>query len=464
MLAFVVWSLIFHIAATGFLMGTRPFRASWTGVGQFNLFGYTIDYYFEGWADHDFYYVTWGQQFLQGYVPYTSGFDHSVTNGTEYYTPYFFPPLFVYLCAVGQLLPPVGIGMLITLFGFLTAFPIYGITSKLSSRRDIGAISAASYLFNPLVLYHTVFQWLNPAPFVFFVFLSFYLVFRGNRLSGTIAMVTAALFKQTAFFLAFPLIAILIKVKPIQREIESSLPEENEERLPSDRTDLGGFARLSVAAVIYVLAISIPYLTNLREYLFAVFARVGVVDIQDFTNTPPIYSPITFAVPFITLGFPEWITRTLNFLSVTSIGMIAGILLFFMLMLFEVKDDRNINGYWRRILFLTLLMMLWFHLWSPRGIYKYYCVLLIPFFSILSVSRMCQKKQSKVEFSIIMMIAPIIFGLMILVPDRNIYLLYILAIFILYIVHARLGKVYNSISERIKALDLRRGVTRQSIP
>ncbi len=462
--ASIVWSIVFHIAAIEFMMGIRPFRASWTGVGQFNLFGYTIDYYFEGWADHDYYYVTWGQQFLQGYVPYTTGFDHSVINGTEYFTPYFFPPLFVYLCAVGELISPVGIGLLITVFGFLTAFPIYGIASILSKRRDIGAISAATYLFNPLVLYHTVFQWLNPAPFVFFIFLAFYLIFRGNRLSGALVMVTAALFKQTALFMAFPLIAILIRVNLKEREIEPETVSEKDERPASDRIDLWGFAKTSLAVIIYALAISSPYLINLGKYISSIFMRIGVVDIQDFTTTPPIYRPITFAVPFIALGFPEWLTRTLNFLTVSSIGLIGGILLLFILMLFEIKDDRNINGYWRKMLFLTLLMMLWFHLWSPRGIYKYYCILLIPFFSILSTSRMCQKEWLDIRFSIIMVISPIVFGLMILVPDRNIYLLYVLMIFLFYVAHTGLGMIYGRITCRFRFPNLRRRVTQQSVP
>jgi Gpi18-like mannosyltransferase len=143
-------------------------------------------------------------------MPYTPEFDLLTRDTTDYNVGYFFPPLYLYICVIGKLLQSdLGIGLILTTFGFITAFPIYGISTYLSGNRQVGTVAAATYLFSPIVLYHTVFEWLNPAPFVFFSMLSFYLLMHNRRFSGALAMTTSALFKQTAFFFALPLVAFL---------------------------------------------------------------------------------------------------------------------------------------------------------------------------------------------------------------------------------------------------------------
>jgi hypothetical protein len=451
--AAIVWAWVFSFAVNEFFLGTRPFRAAWNGEGEILLFGYTLDVHFEGFADYDYYYVTWGEQFLSGYVPYTDTFDNLIIGSDEWYTPFFFPPLFVYICALGSALPfqPVGIAFLICSFGFLTALPIYGISTYLSGRRDIGAVSAATYLLNPLILYHTVVQWLNPTPFVFFAIASLFLLMRGHRYLGLLSMVTAALFKQTAFFLAFPLIAFLIK-RPPGEPVHRNQQDEDEgkrEILPSDRVDISGFLKMMVIAGIYAAIVSFPYLLDFGNYAFNIFQRAGSTFLEDFINPPANNVPMSMAVPFIVLGAPEWLSQALNAFSFYSLGILTGILAFFGLMLFEVKDDSNLQGYWRRVLYLTLLLMVWTHIWSPRGVYKYYFVALIPFFSILTVSSMCSRAQQKIDFSFMMVLVPLFFSLLILIPHRNVYLLGVAFIVIVYIVQHPLGRIYGRVKSVI---------------
>ena len=438
----VVWYWVFHQAAIDFVTGgTRPFRAVWNGYGSINIFGFTINFNFEGYLDHDYYYYSWGRQFLDGFVPYTDAFNTSVIDGTTYSTPYFFPPLFVYMCAFGELLPinPVGIGFLITLFGFMTAFPVYGISHYLSQNTRVAAIAAATYLLNPVILYHTVFEWLNPAPFVFFMMLSFYLLIRGHRVSGTLAMATSALFKQTAFFLAIPLMAYLLKRAPV------SNPEVTDEELrpPGDELDLKGFAKMVMIVAVFALAISIPYIFNLRNYLYYIFERPGGFLITDFTDFPNPGQPISFAVVLMALRAPIPVIQAVNLATYYSILLIIGIIPILTLMLISEKDDRYLRKYWSRILFLTLLLMLCVHLFSPRGIYKYYCVALIPFFSIQPVSQMISLKKEKTGVSIFMILMPFILGLLILIPNRNVYLAFLFLMLIGYIAHNQFALVYN---------------------
>lgn len=453
-IAAIMWAFVFNEAAIQFAAdGQKPLRSSWLGTGDFDIFGYTIEIYFEGWADHDYYYVSWADQFLSGYIPYTESFDNSIINGIAYDTPYFFPPLFVYMCALGGLLPiqPFGIGFIICIFGYLTAIPIYGIAEYLSGNKKIATTSAATYLFNPIVLYHTVFQWLNPAPFVFFSILSFYLLMKNHRIAGALTMVTAAMFKQTAFIFGLPLVAYLMKRAPVTEPANTDVGDSNEEGRPeSDQVNLRDFAKTLSIVLAYALALSYPYILDPFNYAYSMFLKAGATRLEDISTLPASNVPITLAVVFIAFGAPEWLSEAINQIQYYGIAFLVGIVALLAMMLLEAKDDQNLQGYWRRMLFLTFLMLLWLHIFSPRGIYKYYLVVLVPFFSIISVSSMCEKSCTNIGFSPFEIISPVVLSLLLLVPHRNIYLIYLVFILVVFVLNKKISKAYGWTKSRIK--------------
>ncbi|MFO7836029.1 MAG: hypothetical protein R6V83_05190 [Candidatus Thorarchaeota archaeon] len=453
----IVWTWIFSQAIPYFEQGTRPFRAAWNGAGSIDILGYTLHYEFEGWADYDYYYVSWAKQFLNGHMPYTESFETIVVNGTEYAVPYFFPPLFLYLCVIGAMLPihPYGIGALISFFGFITAFPIYGITNYLAQNRNRAALSAATYLLNPLVLYHTSFEWLNPAPFVFFSFLGFYLLMKQHRILGTLAVVTAALFKQTAFFFGLPLLAYLLKRAPnhgsSQSSIEREETDESEEEA-GDELDLLDFAKVAILVLLYAIILSFPYVFNPSNYLHYVFQRAGAILLDDLSSPPAGNQPITLAVFFIVVGAPPELTQIVNLMNYYSIALLVGLLPLFALMLFEKKNDNQLTSYWKRLLFLTMLLVMWVHLWSPRGIYKYYLVLLIPFLCIFSAFDMCSPSVAVSKPRLMSIISPLIMTALLLIPSRNIYLGFLLLIFLLYALRNPLRYFYRHLQEPLASI------------
>ncbi|MFW9796219.1 MAG: hypothetical protein ACFFE2_04205 [Candidatus Thorarchaeota archaeon] len=445
--AAVVWGLIFAQATYDYIM-----LQTWNGWGQFNIFGFTIHFQFEGWSDYSYYYQTWGDRFLSGFTPYSSAFDYVTV---DHYVPYFFPPLYLYLCVLGNSLPidPFGTAVLLCVFGFATAFPIYGIATFISDSKRIGEIAAATYLFNPLILFHTTYTWLNPAPFVFFIILSFYLLMKQHRLTGTLAMVTAALFKQTAFFLALPLIAYLIKTPP-SNDLDV-VQEADESRVLGDQTEVRGFLKMTVIVLVYFLIISFPYIIDFRNYFYYIFQRPGMSLFDDYTSLPAGNAPISFAVLFIYFGAPEALTRIINIATAYSLFIVIGVLITFVPMLLEVKDDRNLPLYWRRMLYFTLLMLLIVHIFSPRGIYKYYLVALIPFFSILSSERVITKHSEKIKTSLPMIINPFLLTIAILMPNRIIYLAVLILLLATYIFYKEFGLVYTLISEPLSPVRAR---------
>jgi hypothetical protein len=439
----VVWAFVYISGAQDFLSGgTQPFRGVWNGYGELNLFGYTVQYEFEGYVDYDYYYQSWAQNILSGLVPYSASFDTTLIGGHAFNTPYFLPPLFVYLCAAGALipLPSIGLGLLITLLGYLTSLPVYGIAFRLSRNRTVGALSAAAYLLNPLVLYHTAFQWLNPAPFVFFMMLSFYLLMDGRETSGLVAMVTAALFKQIAFFLALPLIAYFIKKAPSQ---ETAGMQDEKGRLISDSVDPRHFLKAIAVALIYAGAVSLPFLTDPANYLFYIFNRPGGVLYDDVTTLPSGEKPITFTVLLILAGAPEWLAQFVNLAIFYTLFLLVGLCALLLLMLLAKKDDRDLSNYWRRLLFLTLLLLLWIHLFSPRGIYKYYLVALVPLFSIFSTSRMIEPSSEPKAPSLFTVLNPTLLSLALIIPSRYAYLAILLVILIGYVLHKQFSLVHG---------------------
>jgi uncharacterized membrane protein len=440
-IAAFVWALVFFKAASDYLL-----MQSWNGAGHFDIFGVTVYFEFEGWSDYAYYYQTWGDRFLNGYTPYTDVFDNL---GSEQYTPYFFPPLYLYLCALGNALPidPFGTALLICLFGFATAFPVYGIAEYLSQNKRVGEIAVATYLLNPLILYHTVYDWLNPAPFVFFMMMAFYLLMKHRRIAGTLAMVTAVLFKQTVFFLAIPLIAYLIKTPP-DKELSDYDAESSEdyELVAGDNIDVLGFIRMAVIVVVYVVVLSLPYIIDFGNYFYYILVKPGTTLLESVTVIPETNIPMTLAVLLIVIGAPESVTQIVNLANAYSVFLFIGLLILVYPIFLEVKDDRNLRSYWRRMLFLSLLLLLVVHIFSPRGIYKYYCVALIPFFSIVSGERMISQGTKKIKASLSMIINPLIITVLILIPNRHVYLGFLLLLMVTYILYEHFGLVYELIT------------------
>ncbi len=443
--AAVVWVLVFNQAMSDFLLGTN-----WNGSGYIPIFGFTVPVEFEGWSDYSYYYLTWGNRFLEGYSPYTDAFNNVAP---DQYVPYFFPPLYLYLCALGNSLPfgQFGIAILLCLFGYFTAVPVYGIAKYLSQNKRVGEIAVASYLLNPLVLYHTVYEWLNPAPFVFFMLLSFYLMMKRHRTVGTLAMVTAVLFKQTAVFMALPLVAYLLRMPP-SKELADTASETSEEYelVVGDNLDLRGFFKVGLIVVVYVAIISVPYIFDIENYVYYLLVKPGMTLLRDLTTLPESNFPVTFAVPFIVIHTPTPIIQFFNLATAYSILLLISMVVIFIPMLSEVKDDRNLRDYWRRILFLSLLLLLAVHIFSPRGIYKYYCMALIPFFSIVNSERMIAHGTKKLRASFPMVLNPLLITLVILIPNRYIYLGFLVLVLLSYILHEHFGIVYNEFNLSFK--------------
>ncbi|TFG15012.1 hypothetical protein EU537_01870 [Candidatus Thorarchaeota archaeon] len=474
-----LWGNVFSLAIEDYMESALwRTRGVWLGEGSFDLLGFAIHYQFEGYTDYSFYYIHWGHNMLRGVMPYCEEFGHIVLDGYENNNGlYIFPPLYAYLYAIGVMLPIEGwgIGLLLVSFGFLTAFPVFGIAKELSENQVIGAVAALTYLLNPNILYHITFAWLNPSPFIFFFFSGFYMLIKGRKDIGTISIVVAALFKQMAWFLGIPLVVYLL-VKPNKPDQESRQnedsttthpetdPEESAAEISESKKglldflhqaiDFPGFARSSVVVIIFVLAVLFPFLVAQPNILSQILLAAGGSSLEEpFTEVPGYPIPMTLQVLAVVAELPL-LAEMLNFVIYQGILLSFGVVIFMGIMLLEPRPEDD-KLYLRRVLFLTLLLMLFVHLAGPRGVYKYYFTLFAPFFSIFSSQKMITSKDTRINFSSSMLWVPIALSFSILIPPREVYLFSVLLIFIGYLAAKQIGAFWSVISYPFRFLKVK---------
>lgn len=464
-IAVFVWSMVFDASvADYFSTNNWNTRAVWRGDGVYEIFGYTVQYQLEGYSDYSFFYVHWGHNMLKGVMPYCDEFGHLLRDGILNKNGlYIFPPFTAYLYGLGTALPfgDLGIAYLIVSLGFLTVFPVYGLAREFSGNRHVGEIAALTYLLNPMILYHVVFSWFNPAPFIFFVMGGFYFLVRGRRHLGTLSIVVAALFKQTAWFLGIPLVVyLLLRTRPVVSETSSDTDTEsptigdllvNGFRKAMSYVDLRGFAVSTIVVLSFVLAVMFPFLLAQEHTLLFMSLAAGGYPLDSFTEVPNYSSPMRLQVLPVVAGLPE-IAQIMDILVYNKFLLVIGTIVFAGVMLMEPKRFGEETRFLRRLLYLAMLLMLWVNLTGPRGVYKYYFTLFAPFFSIFSSRRMIERDSSGTGPSLSMLVLPFLLSAAILLPSRTVYLFAVLLIFVGFVLSEQVGRFWKIVTLPIRYL------------
>ncbi|MHA1637522.1 MAG: hypothetical protein ACTSUB_05850 [Candidatus Thorarchaeota archaeon] len=458
-----IWLNVFDLAVADFMESdVWRFRGSWLGAGETDIFGYTVVFQFEGYTDHSYYYVHWGNNFLRGVAPYSGEFGYINLDGyINENGAYMFPPLTAYVYALGVAIVSEGwgIGLILTVFGFITVFPVYGLGKELANNRHVGEAAAFTYLLNPNVLFHGAFIWMNPAPFIFFFFSGFYMLVTNRKHTGTLLIVAAALFKQSAWFLGIPLVVYLLIKPSVKDECpkEEHGPQDSEDT-PSiidrfvtdlkklgDKVDIRGFIISTIIVACFVLAIVLPFLL-VNGYMLQYWGlAAGSWPLESLTELPNYGVPIRLQILPVAAGLP-WLAEIVDLLVYFGFLLALGVFLFMGLMFLEPKYKGHMRFYFRRILFLTFLMMLCVHLTGPRGVFKYYFTLFAPFFSIFASTKMVTSEEETVPFSFSMLWIPLFLVLTYLVPSRNVYLFAVILILLGYVMASKVGKFWLILS------------------
>ncbi len=439
----IVWNYVWNLAVVDYLdSGFWNSRHVWLGPGvdpgQFTLFGLTIEYQFEGYSDYSFFYVHWGYNILYGVLPYTPEFGYLSMDGiVNQNGVYLFPPLTALLYGLGILISPdnTGIGLLFTVFGYLTVFPVYGIARHLSNNRRYGEAAALTYILNPMMLYYIAFLWMNPAPFIFFIFSGIYMLMRGRRHTGTLLIVIAALFKQMAWFVGLPLIVYLL-LKP-RDSSERNTKEKGLLIRLLGYFDFKGFFGSVILVVLFVAAIALPFFLFQPHMIQFMSLAAGGFALESPTEPPGYASPMRLQILPVVAGLPD-LAILLDYLVFYSVLLWFGVTL--IVGLYAIIPKHENRMYFRRFMLIVLVLLLWVHITGPRGVYKYYFTLFAPFFSILATPAIIRSSNETLRLSPIAFVTPFFFSAMIMVPPRLVYLANVIFILIIYVLIATVKK------------------------
>jgi hypothetical protein len=169
----------------------------------------------------------------------------------------------------------------------------------------------------------------------------------------------------------------------------------------------------------------------------------------NFVDPPPYNVPQRIQVLLIMAGMPEQ-AELLDTIIVSGGPMVFSVVIFLGLMILKDRFSGEEKLYFRRILFMTFMMMLLVNILGARGVFKYYFVAIVPFFSIFSSARMIRGTGEHVPFSASMALLPISFTLLILIPDRNFYILYVILIFALYLIAPIIDYLYDYVKRMLQ--------------
>jgi hypothetical protein len=291
----------------------------------------------------------------EGAWPYATAISGGIAD-------YIYPPLWIYTVS---LLGPSSLwfsGLIIFTLNMATGPIVFSISYELTGDERRSIFAMLLYLLNPFILFYGSFLWLNPTPYVFFVTLSFYFALKGRGPQSILTLGVATLFKQFAV-LFFPLLVLYLIKK---------------DALPDHRSKIRDFGKHLIVYAGIILIFSIPFLlVNADAYLSRVLIRGYSPEFLTTFNPQPSW-PLTFNTFFLWINTPEVITWALAYLLAFYILLAGSCLLVYVA---YAKSDRTYT--FAEALFWSIILVLAFQLFFPRGTYKFYLMILIPFISIL---------------------------------------------------------------------------------
>ena len=338
-------------------------------IGFPDLFGipYVFDWFIEPYNDYQFFYLRWIPSLWEGAWPYT-------LDNSSPMVGYIYPPLWLYTIGILGSTPSWLPGLILFTFNMVTGIVVYNISHELTGDQKKSVFSMLLYLLNPFTFFYGSFMWLNPTPYVFFLTFSFWMILKRKGDFAIIAIAIATLYKQfTIIFLPLIILGLIIQ---------------------NENTDFKRkviwFVRYCVIYLIVVGGVSLPFI--LVDYT-AFVNRVWFLGYSPESLATFHFQsswPVNFITFFVWLGMPHVIALGIGYLLAYYILLgIPAILIY--ITFTRSKQFENIDSqeprspYWKYIemLFWSIILVLLLQVFYPRGTYKFYLTILVPFISIL---------------------------------------------------------------------------------
>ena len=382
----------------------------WTDYSPHNYFEVINP---ELYNDFQGFYISWAELFTKGILPYSSEYVGCIYTPLFYLTigTFSFLPIPIWKLAIPLFLYNIGTGYL-----------VYLIVYRLTGNVKRATYSMLFYFLNPFSLMYLSFSWLNPSAFIFFVVLAFYFVVEKKNYLAMLSLGISTMYKQFAVIF-FPLLILLI--------MKQAIGEKKVQKISY-------FLKCSLIYAFPLILISLPFLiVNFETYTTNVLFAHTRYSIENLTQLNYYWGwPVNFNSFFMLIGTPEIFTTSIAYLLVYFI-LLGGsfFVIYLKLLKYYVPEDisnENTKSSYLIVetIYLSILLILSFQLFYPRGSYKFYLALLAPFISILfdskNLSLTCNDEGSKFKFQK-HYLTPILISWVIFLCYRYIYFLILIA-------------------------------------
>ena len=381
----------------------------------------------ELYNDYQFFYMYWTEAFTKGFWPYSEGM-----------LSYIYPPLFILTIGIFGFIPIPAWKMAIPIFLFNigSGYLVYLIVKKITKNEKYSIYSMIIYFLNPFTLMYGSYTGLNPTPFVFFVILSFYLALVKRNSISMLALGIATMYKQFAIIF-LPLIILTIINQYHDKKIYQKLK------------------KMIFYSMIYgmtILLISLPFLiVDYQAYLNRVYLTHTGYSIEMLTTFHPETGwPVNFNSFFLLIRAPEFLTipiaYLLSYYILLGTSMLFIYIYYFKKYIQYYKSSKIQSSYYSLFiesLFWSIALIICLQLFYPRGSYKFYLMLLVPFISIffdfknINLEKTLNTQPFKFQKRFL---APLIISWVIFFCFRHIYFWILLAWLIYYVIR----KVHSS--------------------
>jgi hypothetical protein len=370
----------------------------------------------EIYADFQFQTFIWTSSFASGIGLYAPAMPIS----------YPFPPLYAYMSWLCNLLPLPAWKLAIPILGFtiLTGLLVHRIVLELTRNEKRAGIAMLLFYLNPFILVYASYAWLTPPMFVFFVVLAFYLAIKNKGAWPAVALGIAIASKQYAIVFFPLLLLVMLRSRP---------------RMSLKQVSWNVFT-ITAACCGTITIASLPYIAvDPAGYLETVFlANAGgagqVIYLASFCNF--LSHPVTFNSFFFFINMPSTFTTAIGWVLAYNVPLVAcGAGVYIAFFLFARKLERNDAALekmrmFAEVLFLSMLLVVFLHIFYSRGAYKYYFILLAPFISIfhdqgdLALEKISSTPGSRFDWR---WLVPSFISLGLVLCNRYVYLMLVLA-------------------------------------
>lgn len=346
-------------------------------------------------ADFEWWYLGWMEPLAEsGLLNIYSG-----TLTAHQYTPLFITTLFAFYNL--PILPIWKVGIPIFLFHIGTGLILNKICHELEIKNENTKKIMLIYWFNPFSLLYGAFSILNVTPYIFFVVVSIYFIIRRKpdvnigRISiskydaSCILMGIGTLYKQfAAIFLPMVILAIYLKDMYEKTKLRGGTTITFSEHIKT--LALNGFRYGMVSIGVFLLGMAPFLIHDLSGTVEQVLTGGARFDIEFFLVVFSNY-PVNFDSLFVALGFPEMFTRPLGYLLLSWIPFLTAVGLTYWSFIrsankifkLENNESRSTTYIMYNLLFWSIILTINIHLFYPRGSFKYYLLLIIPFTSLM---------------------------------------------------------------------------------